>query len=240
MSSPSKMICPEVGSRRRTRSRAVVLLPQPVSPTIPSVSPRLTSNEMSSTAFTAPICFWKTIPRVIGKCLTRFLTSTSGAPSALTGLPPGSSRWLPETGSGRASSTTRCRSCADSSPAARPLPDARAELGREQAGRLVSGVSGHRGQRRVDSLVVVEHVRAARVEVTARRPLDQARRPPRDRNELLVAGGVESRNRLQQTPGVRVLGREEDLLVRPTLDDSPRVHDRRSRRRTPRPRPGRG
>ena len=45
---------PEVGSSSRTSSRAVVLLPQPVSPTIPSVSPAWTANEMSSTAFTAP------------------------------------------------------------------------------------------------------------------------------------------------------------------------------------------
>ena len=40
MSLPSKSISPAVASSRRVISRAVVLLPQPVSPTIPSVSPR--------------------------------------------------------------------------------------------------------------------------------------------------------------------------------------------------------
>ena len=39
MSRPSYSIVPLVGSSRRVIRRAVVLLPQPVSPTIPSVSP---------------------------------------------------------------------------------------------------------------------------------------------------------------------------------------------------------
>ena len=39
MSCPSKRIVPAVGSSRRRISRAVVDLPQPDSPTIPSVSP---------------------------------------------------------------------------------------------------------------------------------------------------------------------------------------------------------
>ena len=52
-----------------------MLLPQPVSPTMPSVSPCSTSNETPSTAFTAPIWRWKITPRLIGKCLTRSRTS---------------------------------------------------------------------------------------------------------------------------------------------------------------------
>ena len=78
-SSPSKRIVPLVGSSRRVISLAVVLLPQPVSPTIPSASPFSTSKEMLSTACTAATCFWNRIPFVIGKCLTRSRTSTSGS-----------------------------------------------------------------------------------------------------------------------------------------------------------------
>ena len=48
--------------------RAIVDLPQPDSPTTPSVSPLLTLKLTPSTAFTAATCFWKTIPRVTGKC----------------------------------------------------------------------------------------------------------------------------------------------------------------------------
>ena len=79
MSRPSKRIVPLVGSSSRMIRRAVVVLPQPVSPTIPSVSPRSTSKETPSTACTAPIWRWKMIPRVSGKCLTRSRTSTSAS-----------------------------------------------------------------------------------------------------------------------------------------------------------------
>ena len=45
---------------------------------MPSVSPRLTLKLTPSTACTAAICFWKMIPRVIGKYfLTSFTTSRS-------------------------------------------------------------------------------------------------------------------------------------------------------------------
>src|SRR5690349_21003999 len=50
ISSPLNLIEPEVGAMSRNSSRAVVDLPQPDSPTRPSVSPRRTSNEMPSTA----------------------------------------------------------------------------------------------------------------------------------------------------------------------------------------------
>ena len=50
MSRPSRVIFPEVGSRRRVSSRAVVLLPHPDSPTMEKVSPRLTAKFSPSTA----------------------------------------------------------------------------------------------------------------------------------------------------------------------------------------------
>src|ERR1700733_4130533 len=53
ISSPSKRILPVVGSITRSRQRATVDLPQPDSPTRPSVSPLATVNETPSTARTA-------------------------------------------------------------------------------------------------------------------------------------------------------------------------------------------
>ena len=44
MSVPSKLIVPAVGSMRRRSSRPTVVLPQPDSPTRPSVSPRRISK----------------------------------------------------------------------------------------------------------------------------------------------------------------------------------------------------
>ena len=52
MSVPSKRTVPLVGSCSRTSSRPRVDLPQPDSPTMPSVSPRRTSSETPSTACT--------------------------------------------------------------------------------------------------------------------------------------------------------------------------------------------
>ena len=80
ISLPSKRIDPSVGSISRSSSRAVVDLPQPDSPTIPSVSPRRTSKLMPSTACTAPTWRWRN-PARIGKCLTRPSTSMIFSPA---------------------------------------------------------------------------------------------------------------------------------------------------------------
>src|SRR5690606_1617954 len=69
---------PAVGVTARRRQRAIVVLPDPDSPTIPRVSPGIKSKLMSSTAFT-----WPTTRRVnpllrIGKCLQRPRTRSSG------------------------------------------------------------------------------------------------------------------------------------------------------------------
>ncbi len=55
MSVPSNSIFPAVGSSSRVTSRPIVDLPQPDSPTTPSVSPALTVKSMPSTARTAPV-----------------------------------------------------------------------------------------------------------------------------------------------------------------------------------------
>src|SRR6185369_11318752 len=64
-------MCPEVGSIKRSRQRPTVDLPQPDSPTRPSVSPAKISNDTPSTARTT------SVEPSTGKCLTRPLTLTS-------------------------------------------------------------------------------------------------------------------------------------------------------------------
>ena len=58
--------------------RPVVLLPQPLSPTTPSVSPAARSKLTPSTACTLSTVRLSS-PPLIGKCLTRFLTFSSGS-----------------------------------------------------------------------------------------------------------------------------------------------------------------
>src|SRR5258706_11596303 len=62
----------------RRMQRPVVVLPQPLSPTSPSTSPGWIENDTPSTART-----WPTVrdsrPRLIGKCLVRSVTSSSGS-----------------------------------------------------------------------------------------------------------------------------------------------------------------
>src|SRR5438132_165944 len=68
-----------------TVSFAVVVLPQPDSPTRPSVLPGSMVNEMSSTARTTAVARAKS-PRRTGKCLVRFFASRTG-PAMLAGKP---------------------------------------------------------------------------------------------------------------------------------------------------------
>ena len=76
-SRPSNSTSPAVGSISRSTQRPVVLLPQPDSPTTPSVSPAASSKLTPSTA-----CTWSTTrrstPPRIGKCFFRSLTCSSG------------------------------------------------------------------------------------------------------------------------------------------------------------------
>jgi hypothetical protein len=79
MSWPSNTIEPPVESSRRMTQRAIVDLPQPDSPTTPSVSPFLIVKETPSTARTRATSFWKMIPRVTGKCFSRLSTARSSS-----------------------------------------------------------------------------------------------------------------------------------------------------------------
>src|SRR5690348_7852358 len=77
-STPSKRMRPLVGRSRCRMQRPVVVLPQPDSPTRPSVSPRRTVKLTPSTAFTAAAGA-ANMPPPTGKCLTRFSTSSSAS-----------------------------------------------------------------------------------------------------------------------------------------------------------------
>ncbi len=70
--------CPSVGSIARRMQRAVVVLPQPLSPTRPSASPSCTVKLTSSTARTWPVTR-RNMPLAIGKNLRSPRTSSSGA-----------------------------------------------------------------------------------------------------------------------------------------------------------------
>src|SRR5690242_9625625 len=86
---PSKRISPEVGSISFMIIRPVVVLPQPDSPTRPTVSPRRMSKVMPSTARTAAGGPLAHSPRRTGKCFTRSLTSSSLGTSSSFGTASG-------------------------------------------------------------------------------------------------------------------------------------------------------
>src|SRR5689334_19146632 len=84
MFSPRTSTSPLVGFSRPTSSLARVDLPQPDSPTMPSVSPRRNWRSTPSTARIAPVLVFRTMPCVIGKCLTRLRVSSTGSDTSDT------------------------------------------------------------------------------------------------------------------------------------------------------------
>ena len=85
-STPSRRIEPSRGSMMRTIARPTVVLPNPDSPTSPSVSPRLIVRLTPSTAWTQPVVR-RRIPLVTGNQTRRPSTSRwacATAPSAIT------------------------------------------------------------------------------------------------------------------------------------------------------------
>src|SRR5262245_55111323 len=84
-SSPRKRTPPAVGSVRPTIARPTVDLPQPLSPTRPSVSPRRIAKLTPSTALTTPPRRAPNTPPPTGKWTLRSTTSITGA-SILSGL----------------------------------------------------------------------------------------------------------------------------------------------------------
>ena len=74
-SSPSKKVVPPVNGVRRRIVRPMVVLPQPDSPTRPSVSPWRTVKLTPSTAFTQAVTFCNT-PERTGKYFFRSCTTS--------------------------------------------------------------------------------------------------------------------------------------------------------------------
>src|SRR6185437_12044981 len=77
MSRPFSLMAPAVGSISRSTVRATVDLPQPLSPTRPSVSPSPIEKLTPSTARTCPTVR-RNKPFFTAKCLRRPLTSSTG------------------------------------------------------------------------------------------------------------------------------------------------------------------
>src|SRR5438067_1391461 len=169
-------------------TRPVVVLPQPDSPTSPSVSPRLTKKLTSSTALTLATVRWKRMPFVIGKYFLRFFTSSRMSPCPFV-----------ETISVVGVAT---------------VSDKGHLLGRlqgvalEPAQRIM--VLGHRAQRRPFGALLLD-IAAARREGAALRRVDQIRRQALDRDQALLALLVQTGDRLQEAHRVGVLGVAEGL-----------------------------
>src|SRR5499425_824582 len=90
-SCPSKRMTPPVGRSSISTILAVVVLPQPDSPTTPRVLPGSIEKEMSSTARTTATSR-ESRPRFTGKCFTRFLASRTGPAMVASASPRGGRR----------------------------------------------------------------------------------------------------------------------------------------------------
>ena len=147
MSRPSKRICRRWRRTAASATAAGSIFPHPVSPTNPSVSPRSISRSTPSTACTAPTCFWKMIPRVIGKCFTIPSSRRIGSPDL-----------------GASSAGTVSTVVMSSSGSPRPgCADSPCNV--QMTSRGVAAVD--RQQVRLDETTFVEHVRTARRERAA-------------------------------------------------------------------------
>ena len=126
-------------------------------------------------------------------------------------------------------------------PGTQLRPQAPAHIDLQQAGDVVVGLVGTRLQLRVDARVRGLGIGAARVEVAAGGAVDQARRACRgSARDPRRASWSSVRDRLEQAPRVRVLGRVEDGCRGGRARRSARRTSRRCRRPSRRPRRGRG
>ena len=219
-------------------SRAVVDLPQPDSPTIPSVSPCMHVEDDAVDGVHRADLLLEEDP--VGD---REVLARGRGPRAAAPLIAGGARVGRRVGARPAVVARRASTLAPAVVAhAARLAVAPAQLGRRwrvSAGsRQRRDGPGRRPRASGGSIALVgrQHVRAARVEVRSRsggeirlggRPGIGTSSSPRD--------AVEPRDRLQQPPRVRMLGRGEDRLLgsrarRPGPRTSPRCR-RRSRRR---------
>ena len=199
MSRPSKTILPAVGSTRRTTARPVVVLPQPDSPTRPTVSPR-SHGQVDAVDRTHHVSEPKP-PRdreVLGQPLDD--QQRLGHDATSTGSPPAPS-----------ASATRYR----------------VDSGRWQAtawpGRPVASRSGTSV---CTGCPAPRRERAAGMERTAGRQVDQARRVAADRPQVGVRVVAQRRDADDSSPTVYgCCGARSTVRHRPGLDGPARVHD---------------
>src|SRR5690242_12802686 len=194
MSSPLNAILPAVGSISLIAVRPSVDLPQPDSPTSPSVSPVLISRSTPSTACTCPTVRCKT-PEATGNHTFRSLIETSGS----------------------ADVHARVRVLT----AVSGTLELHAGLGDPARGAL--GVADRLQVRRVPR-AAVDAEGTAGMEGAAFRQVDQAWGQTLDRLQGLVAFGVEARDRPQEGPGVGMLRMRKDVGRGAGLDDAACVH----------------
>src|SRR5690349_1974027 len=172
MSSPSNFTSPEVMSIIFRMASPVVLLPHPDSPTSPKVSPRRTSNDTPSTAFTLPTWRRTTAPAMTGKWTFRSLTART-----VSGAGMGAELGMEMTGGkmvGIAPDQRRALAAADvgGAPAARREGTARRQVGEVGRGTF------DRHQARACLLVEPRHRGHQADRVGMARPgIDLARRP---------------------------------------------------------------
>ena len=189
-------------------ARPVVLLPQPDSPTRPSVSPRRTSRLMPDTALTTrPV-------RPTGNSTTRSSTRSSDvvvvAQVGLAGAGHQETSWARDRRAARGASSAR-RAWYSGEP-----------TGYQQANRWPG--SSVAIERRLLGVAAVAGVRAAGRELAARRRVDEVRRPPGDRRQPRVRRVLELGDARHQRLGVGHPHVGEQRLRRRLLDDPPAVH----------------
>src|ERR1022692_4717922 len=236
---PSNVAVPEVTGISPAMQRARVDLPQPVSPTRPSVWPLRTTSDTPSTAWT-----WPTVRRIrppprTGKCLTSLSTrtSTSSSKAASGGMgraaprgsvllmrsrfprTPGVSRW-PR----RPSRPPRCGPARPLAGAVPLPPRPGRPPSRQPARGDVTAVVADRHQPGLVGQALIHHVRAARVEGAAGWQPDQAGRLAGDRPEPVTGRGA-VRDRLEQALGVRVVRLVEDVVLAGLLRGPAGIHD---------------
>ena len=188
---------PALGRSRPSTARPVVDLPQPLSPTSASVSPRSTSKLTPSTACTAPTCRLST-PRRIGKCTLRSETVSSGScPGALAAgfrRATAGERWQ----IARPAASASTRWCGRR----RPFPAAASPRGSAPRHSRSAARRRRRSARRRD---------------VGRRALD--------RHQPGVVGR-QRRDRVQQADRVGMRRRRKQLIDRCAFDDRAGIHHR--------------
>ena len=200
MSWPSKVILPPVGSSRRMMQRAMVDLPQPDSPTTPSVSPlRHGEGDAVDRLDAADLLLEDDAAgnrEVLLEVLDLEQRLRRSAPFDSTiRAPPSCHRPAASPRSPESCSRWQATRCSEPLSTPRARPSARS----------------------------VERIAAAQVEATAAGRVQERRRRAGDRLQLGAVRG-QPRKRAEQSPGVRVLGLVEDLRVGALLGRPGGVH----------------